>query len=221
MRDPDPAQAPRDRLVAAAIRLLEAGGPEALKARRVASEIGASSMAVYTHFGGMQQLIQAVAREGLARMARVLAAVPETADGIEDIFEIAWTYRAFAIENPQLFRVMYGVTEPGGHALADLDDPRLWLPEALEAFDHLAGAVRRALQSGSGAVEDAPSATMQIWCAGHGYVLAELAGYFGTQGYGIEAVGVPLLAQLVIGLGHPPEAVRRAADKVIARRSGA
>lgn len=212
------AEEPRSRLVDAAIRLLEAGGPEALQARRVAAEINASTMAVYTHFGGMRQLVQAVAREGLARMAGVMGAVPETPDGVEDIFEIAWVYRAFAIENPQLFRMMYGVTEPGGHELAE--EASLWLPEALEAYGHLARAVERALQSGSGAIEDVTSATMQIWCAGHGYVLAELAGYFGGHGYGIEVVGAPLVAQLVVGLGHPPEAVNRAVRVVLARHDG-
>lgn len=218
--DLDPADDPRERLVAAAIQLLETGGPEVLQARRVASAIGASTMAVYTHFGGMPQLLEAVAREGYLRMSRVMSAVPETPDGIEDIFEIAWVYRAFANENPQLFRVMYGVTEPGGHTLGGMDDERLNRPESLEAFGHLAGAVQRALETGSGAVEDVPTATMQIWCAGHGYVLAELAGFFGAHGYGVEAVGGPLLAQLVAGLGHPPETVRRALRAVLDRHDG-
>lgn len=208
---------PRGRLVAAAIRLLETGGPEALQARRVASEVNASTMAVYTHFGGMRQLVTAVAREGYARMFRVMSAVPETPDGVEDIFEIAWVYRAFAIENPQLFRVMYGITEPGGHTLGGMDDERLTLPESLQAFEHLAGAVRRALETGSGAVETVPTATMQIWCAGHGYVLAELAGFFGAHGYGLETVGGPLLAQLIVSLGHPPEVVRGALRRLLDR----
>lgn len=219
-RDAGPAEEPRQRLVAEAIRLLESGGPEALQARRVASAVNASTMAVYTHFGGMGQLIEAVAREGLARLGAALATVPRTPDGLEDIFEIAWVYRAFAIENPQLFRVMYGVTEPGGYTLGGMDGERLMLPESLHALEHLSGAVRRAIESGSGSANGVDTAAMQIWCAGHGYVLAELAGFFGSEGYGIQAVGAPLLTQLIIGLGHPPEAVQRAWRAVFARHGG-
>lgn len=219
-RDAGPAEEPRQRLVAEAIRLLESGGPEALQARRVASAVNASTMAVYTHFGGMGQLIEAVAREGLARLSRTLAAVPETPDGVEDIFEIAMLYRAFAIKNPQLFRVMYGVTEPGGHTLGGMDEARLMLPESLEAFDYLARAVRRAIESAGGCADSAATAAMQIWCAGHGYVLAELAGFFGGHEYGLQAIGGPLLAQLVIGLGHPPETVHRALRAALARHGG-
>lgn len=219
-RDVGPAEEPRQRLVAEAIRLLESGGPEALQARRLASAVGASTMAVYTHFGGMGQLIEAVAREGFARLAGIMAAVPGTPDGLEDIFEIAWVYRAFATENPQLFRVMYGVTEPGGYTLGGVDEAHLTLPESLQALDYLARAVRRAIESGSGSANGVASAAMQIWCAGHGYVLAELAGFFGAGGYGIAAVGGPLLAQLVIGLGHPPESVNRALRAVLARHGG-
>lgn len=219
-RDAGPAEEPRQRLVAEAIRLLESGGPEALQARRVASAVNASTMAVYTHFGGMGQLIEAVAREGLARLGAALATVPRTPDGLEDIFEIAWVYRAFAIENPQLFRVMYGVTEPGGYTLGGMDGERLMLPESLHALEYLSGAVRRAIESGSGSANGVDTAAMQIWCAGHGYVLAELAGFFGSEGYGIQAVGAPLLTQLIIGLGHPPEAVQRAWRAVFARHGG-
>lgn len=214
------AGAPRDRLLAAAIRLLEDGGPEALQARRVAAEVGASTMAVYTHFGGMRQLVEAVAREGLGRMAAKLGEVGENADPLEGIFEVAWVYRAYALENPHLFRVMYGVTAPGGQRLEGAADGHLWFPESVDALEHLSRAVRRGLETGSGKAEYAPVAAMQIWCAGHGYVLAELAGYFGTGGYGLREVAIPLLSHLVAGLGHPLGDARRAAFRVLARRGG-
>ena len=51
------SSSPRERLVEAGTRLLERDGPEALKARKVAAEIGVSTMAVYTHFGGMNGLL--------------------------------------------------------------------------------------------------------------------------------------------------------------------
>ena len=57
----------REKLVGAGMRLLEERGPEALNARGVAAEIGASTMAVYTHFGGMTGVIDAIAQTAFAR----------------------------------------------------------------------------------------------------------------------------------------------------------
>ena len=43
----------REQLVEAGMRVLERDGLPALSARKLAAETGTSTMAVYTHFGGM------------------------------------------------------------------------------------------------------------------------------------------------------------------------
>jgi len=54
----------RDEMLHAAVGLLDDQGPDALQTRRVAGAAGTSTMAVYTHFGGMRGLIAEVAEEG-------------------------------------------------------------------------------------------------------------------------------------------------------------
>ena len=54
-----------ERVVQATIRLLAEQGPSAIKARTVASASGLSTMAVYHHFGGIAELMGAVADHGL------------------------------------------------------------------------------------------------------------------------------------------------------------
>src|ERR1700747_2477742 len=44
----------RDELLHAAVALLNEHGPDALQTRKVAAAAGTSTMAVYTHFGGMR-----------------------------------------------------------------------------------------------------------------------------------------------------------------------
>lgn len=221
-RDLDAVEAPRGRLLEAAIRLLEEGGPEALQARRLAAEIGASTMAVYTHFGGMRQLVAAVAREGYARLGRLLAEVPETADPITDLFEVGHAYREYAMTNPQLFRVMYGLTTPGGHHLTPVDVTELMasgrFPEARDAFGRHVRAVERVIEAGDGTEEGAVQVASQLWSAIHGYVLLEIAGFFGPPERGLESVCLPVNVKIISSLGHPQEAVWRAAREVTARR---
>lgn len=217
---------PRDRLLDAAIRLLEEGGPEALQARKLAAEIGASTMAVYTHFGGMGQLINAIAQEGFARLSRRLAQVPLTDDPVADLFELGLAYRDHARDAPHLYRVMFGVTAPSGHWLTGKDltthaDPSD-MAEGMAAFAHLVNAVSRIIDSVDSADKDeAPTqVAAQVWSAIHGYVLLEIAGFFGHDGQGLTQVLLPLGVKLVTGGGHPTEAVLESARIAAARRRG-
>jgi AcrR family transcriptional regulator len=217
--DADSSSSPRGRLVAAAIRLLEDSGPEALQARKVAAEIGASTMAVYTHVGGMRQLVAAIAGEGFARLNGRLAQVPETGDPIADLFGLGAAYRAHAVANPQLYRVMFGVTTPGGYRLATTDMNELMSSghdPGRAAFGHLVRGVTRVIEAGSGTGEDAVQVASQIWSATHGYVLLEIAGFFGSGDHGRQEVWLPLTVKIIAGLGHSPEAVRRSARQAAA-----
>ena len=72
-------------MLQAAIALLDEHGPDALQTRKVASAAGTSTMAVYTHFGGMRALIAEVAEEGVRQFDAALA-VPQTADPVTDLF---------------------------------------------------------------------------------------------------------------------------------------
>ena len=106
----------KERLVEAAIRLIGEGGPEALQARKLAAEVGVSTMAVYTHFGGMAALVDEVARTGFLRLSAWLAEVGETDDPVADIFSLARTYRQAVAEQPQLYAVTFGQSTPGRQA---------------------------------------------------------------------------------------------------------
>ena len=75
----------REALVETAARLLSEGGPELLTLRRLTQEVGTSTMAVYTHFGSMDDLRFEVAREGFKRLRRRLAAVDHSADPVVDM----------------------------------------------------------------------------------------------------------------------------------------
>ena len=98
----------RMRLLEAAARLLALEGPGALSARRAAREVGASTMVVYTHFGGMKELVTAVVREGFARLADLVTAVPRTDDPVADLYAMLGAYRRTALANPHLYAVMFG-----------------------------------------------------------------------------------------------------------------
>src|SRR6478752_1480255 len=101
----------REQLVEAGMRVLERDGMAALSARKLAAETGTSTMAVYTHFGGMTGLVDAIAREAFTRFTQALTDVPATDDPVADYLVMGVHYREFALANPQRYQMMFGTSE--------------------------------------------------------------------------------------------------------------
>lgn len=210
----------RDRLVAAAMALLAAEGPAALQARRLAREVGASTMAVYHYFGGMPQLLTTVIEEGFRRLDARLAQVAATDDPVVDLGRLALAYRAVARENPHLYDVMFGLSAPGGHRPAeherpDVDQKADEPSVSQRAYGHLVAATERAVRSGR--IRDAEPAHVaaQLWSLLHGYVTLELSGHF-DQFDGPEQVFMPMAFNLLVGLGDDPERAARSGKRALA-----
>lgn len=199
------------KLIEAAIQLLADGGPEALQARKLAAEIGASTMAVYTHFGGMGALVDEVAREGFRRLSANLGEVQETDDPAADILTLALAYRRTVVENPQLYAVTFGQSQPNGQkaALGDMtnEETRQNLSEeGIVAFSYLVRAAERVIKAGRFRPAPEFAVAAQLWSAVHGYITLEVAGYFGDGENGVEQILVPLATTLGVGLGDTLEA---------------
>ena len=158
----DPAV--RTALLENAARLIATEGPAGLTLRRLADEVGTSTMAIYTHFGGMQNLRQEVRREGFDRLRAHLAAVRPTSDPLADLARGGWAYHDNALENPNLYRAMFM-------------DPDLAGPEiGLDTFDRLVAGVRRCVEAGRFSPADPNTLALQLWSALHGVIALQLSG---------------------------------------------
>ena len=201
----------RDRLVAAALAVLERDGPAAIQARTLAGEIGASTMAVYTHFGGMPKLIEAVMREGLARFAEHTRAVPHTDDPMADLIAGGLAYGEFAMQNPQLYRLLFGLSDLGAVQKLPEGAATPWdLAEGVDALSVLVGAVERVIEAGRIRPQEPTPAATQILSATHGFVLLAMGGFIDSQG--MQDVMVPMAINLMVGLGD----TRRRAERSLA-----
>jgi AcrR family transcriptional regulator len=204
----------RRRLLEAAARLLAEEGPSALSTRRLAKEVGTSTMSVYTYFGGLPDLVRAVVEEGFARLAAHLADVPHTDDALTDLLALGWAYRANAVDNPQLYAVMFGSASLGGYRRSKEE-----LDEGRYTFDVLVAATARAIEAGQFRKEDPEHVAAQLWSALHGFVMLELAGYFHGDEDAVESVLLPLFVNLGIGLGADTGRPAPTAPKRRTRRS--
>ncbi|RZU48696.1 TetR family transcriptional regulator [Krasilnikovia cinnamomea] len=190
----------RVRLLEGAARLLAEEGPSALTLRRVATEADTSTMAVYTHFGSMADLADAVVAEGFARLGALLAKVPRTDDAITDLGGLGRAYLANARQNPHLYAVMFGTASLGRYRPQTTDERE----RGRYTFDEIVEASRRAVEQGRLKPAEPRAIASQLWTAVHGYVTLDVGGYFGDDG--VEHVLVPMFVSLLSGLGADPAA---------------
>ncbi|MGM1064680.1 TetR/AcrR family transcriptional regulator [Saccharothrix sp. Mg75] len=94
------------RIIEAALRVLEAEGPAALTIRRIAGDVEYSAPVVYQHFANKEALVlELVAHGHRLMLAEVLDALQETDVDLR-MERIASEYVRFAGEHPHLYQVM-------------------------------------------------------------------------------------------------------------------
>ena len=119
----------RNALIAAAARLAERGGPDAVTIRAAAREVGVTPTAAYRHFAGQEELLEATKdacnEQMSVAMRKRLASVPEREDPVEAVIArleaIGYGYVDFALAEPGLFRTVFH----GGTEGKDIHDPAL------------------------------------------------------------------------------------------------
>ena len=96
-----------DKIRAAARRLLEKQGLEAVSMRRVGEAVGITAMAIYRHYPDRAALLNAVADEGFQELAGALRKKRLTGDIEQRLTQLAEVYLDHAIKNPKLFELMF------------------------------------------------------------------------------------------------------------------
>lgn len=160
-------------LIAAAHRLLEASGPEALTVRRIANEAGMSTMNVYSRFGGKDGVIDELFVNGYRRLIEAIQRVPHTHDVPEDLARVATTFRNWALEHPEFYGIMFSSTVPGYSPSPDS------VELAHTALLHLVERIQEGQQNGDIAGPDhcdPIDIAAWLWATCHGMISFEIGG---------------------------------------------
>lgn len=102
----------RDALIRAARKILEKDGLAELSLRQVARAVGVSPAAPYHHFADKHALLTAVATQGFAALrSEMLTRMAKETDPVARLDASGVGYVVFAVDNPALFRLMFGGEE--------------------------------------------------------------------------------------------------------------
>ncbi|OBI87096.1 transcriptional regulator [Mycobacterium sp. 1245805.9] len=192
------------RVIHATIDLLAEQGPSAVKARAVASAAGLSTRAVYSHFGGIPELIRAVIDYGFKELDGAFSRLPVTDDPIADLAVLALTSRRVARDNPHLYDLMFGLSTRGSYRPLQTARPGTSgrSDEFQTAYGYVVQGCIRLVDSGRVRPDQDPEAIApQLWSAVHGFVTLELGDHFVQFEDPVRAVLQPMMVNIVVGLG--------------------
>jgi AcrR family transcriptional regulator len=163
---PAPAQTSTAAIVAAARRLLEERGADALTMRDVADAVGVRAPSLYKRVRDRSDLVRLILDDVADELTAALDAAATTGDPVADLRAMFAAYRRFARANPVAYALMYAPqTVPG-----DTERSLRSSATLLRTVEALAGP-QRALPA---------ARTLVAWA--NGFIMMELAGAFRLGG---------------------------------------
>ncbi|KUN65116.1 TetR family transcriptional regulator [Streptomyces canus] len=167
-------------------------GASALSLNAIAKQLGMSGPALYRYYAGRDELITELVRDAYRSLADAFrAASPSGAD----VTTLAHALRAWALEDPQRYFLIYGTPVPGYHAPDDITAIASEIMATI--LDACAGLPSNGPETPLDAhLEDhrdwadghpAPAAglhrALSFWTRLHGTLSLELAGHFNGMGF--------------------------------------
>jgi AcrR family transcriptional regulator len=184
----------RDRVLSVATDLLAERGASGLTARALAARAGTSAPAVYELFGDKSGVVRELYFEGFRRLGAQLTALPETADPLADLWDLATAYRRFVRTNRELAEVMFARPftdfSPGPDELAATGSVRVLI----------VGRVRRSIDAGRLRGDETDVAHVLVALI-QGMTFAEAAGRLGTSTESVERRWRLAIGTLLNGFG--------------------
>ena len=191
----------RERLIRSAMELLADAGPSELKVRTITDRAGVSTITVYHHFGGLQELLQEVVIRGYAdlRAALLTASAAKMNPGAQ-LFAMALTTREVAQRNAHLYDMMFGLSTRGTYRYVASD--RTSSEGFGPAYAVLADTCEELAGAGISPITGEQIAA-ELWSLVHGFVTLEMIGQFADFKDPVATILQPMAVNHFVGMGYP------------------
>jgi AcrR family transcriptional regulator len=158
-------------IATAARRLLDKDGAEAVTMRRVASAVGITPMAIYRHYADRTALLNALADAGFRELAARLTKARVSGSIEERLVRMAEIYLDHALENPQLFELMFLERRAGARRF-----PRDFKKGHSPTANLLEQIVREGMERRELRKDDPWEITFEMGALSHGLIMLYLGG---------------------------------------------
>jgi AcrR family transcriptional regulator len=175
-----------------ALGVFRQGGMGKLTLRAIARKMGCSAAALYRYYASKDDLLTAIRAEGFARMGSTLEEARCSASDSRNAARAAMrAYLGFALEEPEVFRLMYELSQ------GDAQSAPTVRVERERAFSQARVLAEEAIEAGW-LEGDANLAAHLLWVGCHGLATLAMADQL-DLGCSYDELVEPLLARLISG----------------------
>ena len=171
------------KIAAAARKLLDKEGAEAVTMRRVAEAVGITAMAIYRHYPDRKALLNALADEGFQELAASLKGRRYSGDVVTRLAKMSDIYLDHALENPKLFELMFLIPREGARQY-----PKDFKARRSPTATLMADLIAEGIASGEFKNDDHWEITFEMGALSHGLILLYLGGRMATTPAGFRAL---------------------------------
>lgn len=167
----------RNGLIAEGLRLVESTGADGFSLREAARGLGVTANAAYRHFADKSDLLTAIAAHGFGVLSDHLQASLAAAESGAPprLRVLGAAYVAFAVERPELFRLMFG---PHGLCQIMRLPPTSSGPSAGQILN---GLLDEMVDQGQMTATARQGALLRVWSSIHGFAMLALDGLDGLE----------------------------------------
>ena len=174
----------REKLIDAALVLINEKGARALTIREVARRAGASHTAPYRHFKDKADLLTVVARQGFDILTREMKRRSDkhAEDPLKQFKLCGLTYIQFALDHPAHYRVMFG------QGRSESRETEALLASAHASFELLLNSIKGCQKKGLIKPGDPMEMALSAWSSVHGFSMLVIEGLLHHQKYPVSNV---------------------------------
>ncbi|KQZ97800.1 TetR family transcriptional regulator [Mesorhizobium sp. Root157] len=154
----------RSELIAAAHKLVQEEGYDALTIRKLAQRVGLAPMSVYSYFADKQDILYALAEDAFEALAQRIEQ-HQSDDPLEALRAVMVEYAAFGLGNPDEYRIVAMTEHVTPAEKLEAGQPQ----ERNPAMELLIGRVEACVKAGKLSGDARAIATM-LWAVGHGTI---------------------------------------------------
>lgn len=184
-----------EKIAAAALRILEKQGADAVSMRQVAKAVGITAMAVYHHFRDREALLRFVTDREFEKLVDFMRVDDRALPHDARLLRVMDYYLDYAFSHPRIFDYVFSQNRQDARKF-----PADFRARRSPTMNVVADTVTAAMEAGAIRRDDAWEIAMELWALTHGYIMLQRAGRFSLTEKQLRNLHQRSLKRLLDGL---------------------
>jgi len=160
----------RKNIIDAAMNMFAQEGYEGASIRKIADKIEYSPGTIYLYYKDKDELLYDVQAECFSKLVDIFKKEATSKDPLKRLEEISYSYVNFALNNPEIYDLMFMMKSP----MNNVHEKEDW-ENADDALNYLASCLQECIEKGLVKYDSVWQGVLSIWGMGHGLISLQIS----------------------------------------------